>query len=54
MMKTLFVNRILIVSLFAVILLVYGLQGVSYGQANAPAEFVDANLAKGGTQRTKT
>ena len=35
-MKILVVNRNLIVSIFTVILLVYGLQGVSYGQGEAP------------------
>ncbi len=35
-MKTLVVNRNLIVSIFAVMLLVYGSQGVSYGQGDAP------------------
>ena len=35
-MKILVVNRNLIVSIFTVILLVYGLQSVSYGQGEAP------------------
>ncbi|MCG9134422.1 leucine-rich repeat domain-containing protein [Candidatus Poribacteria bacterium] len=35
-MKTLVVNRNLIVSIFAVMLFVYGSQGVSYGQDDAP------------------
>ncbi len=47
-MKTLIVNRNLIVPIFAVMLLIYGLQGISYAQ-NAPndaiVEFADANLA---------
>ncbi|MDE0468640.1 MAG: leucine-rich repeat domain-containing protein [Candidatus Poribacteria bacterium] len=47
-MKTLFVNRNLIVSTFVVMLLTYSIQGISYGQ-DAPddiVEFADANLAK--------
>ena len=35
-MKILFVNRNLIVSIFAVLLLVYGVPGISYGQGEAP------------------
>ena len=31
-MKTLFVNRNIIVSIFAVMLLIYGVQSISYGQ----------------------
>ena len=47
-MKTLFVNRNVIVSIFAVMMLTYSVQGISYAQ-EAPdtiAEFADANLAK--------
>ncbi|MDE0484095.1 MAG: leucine-rich repeat domain-containing protein [Candidatus Poribacteria bacterium] len=47
-MKILVMNRNLIVLTFAVLLLTYGIQGISYGQ-EAPdtiAEFADANLAK--------
>ncbi|MCY3552689.1 MAG: leucine-rich repeat domain-containing protein [Candidatus Poribacteria bacterium] len=47
-MKTLFVNRNVIVSIFAVLMLTYGIQGISYGQ-DAPdtiVEFADANLAR--------
>ncbi len=36
-MKTLFVNRNIIISIFVIMLLVYGLQGISYGQGDAPA-----------------
>ena len=36
MMKTLVVNRNIIVSIFVVILLIYGVQGISYGQGDAP------------------
>ena len=35
-MKTLFVNRNLIVSILAVMLLIYSVQGISYGQGEAP------------------
>ncbi len=35
-MKTLVVNRNVIASIFAVMLLIYGLQGISYGQGNPP------------------
>ena len=35
-MKTLFLHRNLIVSIFVVMLLMYGVQGISYGQENAP------------------
>ena len=35
-MKTLFVNRNVTISIFTVILLIYGVQGVSYGQDEAP------------------
>ena len=47
-MKTLFVNRNVIVSIFTAMLLIYGLQGISYGQ-EAPdntVEFSDTNLAR--------
>ena len=47
-MKTLFVNRNLIVSIFVVMLSMYGFQGISYAQ-DAPdtiVEFKDINLAK--------
>ena len=47
-MKTLFVNRNLIVSIFAVLMLAYSIQGISYGQG-APdtiVEFEDITLAK--------
>ena len=47
-MKTLVRNRNLIISILAVLLLTYGLQGISYAQ-EAPdtiVEFADANLAK--------
>ena len=47
-MKTLVVNRKIIVSIFAVLLLTYSVQGISYGQ-DAPddiVEFKDINLAK--------
>ena len=48
-MQTLFINRNLIVSIFVVLLLTYGVQGISYGQ-DAPddtiVEFNDTNLAK--------
>ena len=47
-MKMLIVNRNIIVSIFAVLLLIYGLQGVSFAQ-NAPdtlVEFKDINLAR--------
>ena len=48
-MKTLIVNQNIIVSIIAVILLTYGLQGISYAQ-DAPdetlVEFADVNLAK--------
>ncbi len=50
-MKTLFVNRInrrVIILIFAVMLLIYGVQGISYGQ-DAPdtiVEFSDVNLAR--------
>ena len=47
-MKTLVLNRNIIVSIFAVMLLMYGFQGISYAQ-DAPGtiiEFSDANLAK--------
>ncbi len=47
-MKTLFVNRNVIVSIFAVILLTYSMQSVGYAQ-EAPdtvVEFADANLAR--------
>ena len=47
-MKTLIVNRNLIVSIFTVMLLTYSIQGVSYGQEGADTivEFSDANLAR--------
>ncbi len=48
-MKTLAVNRNVIVSIFAVMMLIYGVQGISYG-LDAPdtiVEFKDINLAKG-------
>ncbi len=45
-MKTLVVNRNTIVSIFLVILLIYGTQGISYGQDEALIEFADANLAR--------
>ena len=35
-MKTLFVKRNIIVSIFTVMLLIYGVQGISYGQGDAP------------------
>ena len=35
-MKTLVLNRNIIVSIFSVIMLVYGVQGISYGQGEAP------------------
>ena len=35
-MKTLFVNRNIIVSIFVVMLLMYGVHGISYGQGKAP------------------
>ena len=35
-MKTLFVNRRIMVSIFSVMLLTYGVQGISYGQPKAP------------------
>ena len=47
-MKILVVNRNVVVSIFAVMLLIYGVQGISYGQ-EAPddiVEFSDANLAR--------
>ena len=47
-MKTLVLNRNVVVSIFAVILLLYGVQGISYAQ-DAPdtiVEFADANLAR--------
>ena len=47
-MKTLFPNRNLIVSILAVLLLTYSIQGISYGQ-DAPdtiVEFKDINLAR--------
>ncbi len=47
-MKILVVNRKIIVSIFVVMLLMYGFQGISYGQ-DAPdtiVEFEDINLAK--------
>ena len=48
-MKTLIVNRKITLSIFVVLLLICGLQSISYAQ-NAPddtiAEFVDVNLAK--------
>ena len=45
-MKTLVVNRNIIMSIFVVILLIYGTQGISYGQDEALIEFADANLAR--------
>ena len=47
-MKTLFVNPNVIVSIFTVMLLIYGLQGISYGQEvpDNTVEFSDTNLAK--------
>ena len=47
-MKTLFVNRNVIVSIFTVMLLVYGLQGISFGQEVPEniVEFSDTNLAR--------
>ena len=47
-MNPLFVNRNVIVSIFTVMLLIYGLQGISYGQEipDNIVEFSDANLAK--------
>ncbi len=47
-MKTLFVNRNIIASIFAVMLLIYGVQGISYAQgvADPVAEFADASLAE--------
>ena len=47
-MKTLVLNRNVIVSIFAVLMLTYSIQGISYGQ-EAPdtiVEFSDANLAR--------
>ena len=35
-MKTLFVNRNVVVSIFAAMLLIYGVQGIGYAQGNAP------------------
>ena len=35
-MRTLFVNRRIVVSIFSVMLLIYGVQGISYGQPDAP------------------
>ena len=47
-MKTLVVNLNVIVSIFAVMLLIYGVQGMSYAQgvADPVAEFADASLAE--------
>ena len=47
-MKTLVLNRNIIVSIFAVMLLIYGVQGISYAQevADPVAEFADASLAE--------
>ena len=44
-MKTLLVNRNVMVSIFTVMLLIYGMQGISYGQDDALAEFSDRSLA---------
>ena len=46
-MKTLLVNRKIIVSIFAVMMLIYGVQGISYGQEvpDNIAEFSDRRLA---------
>ena len=48
MMKTLFANQNLIVSIFVGILLIYGAQDMSYGQEvpDTIAEFANVNLAK--------
>ena len=47
-MKTLLVNRNVIVSIFVVMLLTYSIQGISYGQdtPDTIVEFEDINLAK--------
>ena len=46
-MKRLFVNRNIIVSIFVVILLIYGVQGMSYGQdvPDTVVQFSDRTLA---------
>ena len=44
-MKAVIVNRSVMVSIFTVVLLIYGVQGVSYSQDAALAEFSDTSLA---------
>ena len=46
-MKILVVNRNVVVSIFAVMLLIYGVQGIGYAQGvpDPVAEFADASLA---------
>lgn len=45
-MKELLVNRNIIGSMIFVMLLMYGVQGVSYSQDDTLAEFSDIGLAK--------